>query len=353
MNHLANDYALLRLAEVLEVSRTGCYREVAPPGKRSQEDAVLTEAIRRVYTHHRGRYGSPRIWLDLCDQGIACGRNRVARLMRQDGLRAIVPSRKRPRTTDSSHDGPIAPNLLKSLVITRANQAWAMDITYVACGNDWVYLAAVLDLYLHKIVGWQLADHMESSLVTDALTMAARRQNYPADVIVHSDRGCQYASRNFVQLAEALGYSRSMSAKGNCYDNATMESFFGVLKREELDRWEMPDLAAVRHHVFEYIETYYNRIRIHTALGMSPAQFEKQAVPKTPSAEFSEALNAPQVGNQKAGETAPRPRPVVALSEYPLGGCSPAEPTCVSPDNPSIQQIDIENNNKKEHILNR
>jgi transposase InsO family protein len=352
MNHLANEFSLPRLAEVLEVSRAGYYRE-ASARKREQEDAVLITAIRRVYTRHRERYGSPRIWMQLRNEGATCGENRVARLMRQEGLRAIQAGRKRPRTTDSSHDGPIAPNLLKNLMITRANQVWAMDITYVACGRGWVYLAAVLDLHLHKIVGWQLADRMKSSLVADALTMAARRQNYPAGVIVHSDRGSQYASDEFIRLTEALGYTRSMSAKGNCYDNATMESFFGVIKREELDRWEMPDLAAVRYRVFEYIETYYNRARIHTALGMTPAEFEKQADLKTPSAEFSEALNAPQVGNKKAGEKTLRPRPAVALSEYPSTGCSPAEPASVSPNIHLIQQTNLENNNKKEYSLNR
>ncbi len=353
MSHLAHDHSLAILAEVLDVSRAGYYREDAPPGKRAQEDAVITESIRRVYNHHRGRYGSPRIWIDLRQQGMTCGENRVARLMRQAGLQAITSHRRRPRTTDSSHSGPIAPNLLKNMVVTRANQAWVMDITYIACGQGWVYLAAVLDLHLHKVVGWQLAAHLNTSLVTEALTMAAQRQNYPSGVVVHSDRGCQYASRDFIQLTEALGYTRSMSARGNCYDNATMESFFGVIKREELDRWDMPDLTAVRHHVFDYIETYYNRIRIHTALGMSPAHFERQALAPTPSAEFSKASNAPQVGHEKAGETAPRPRPVVALSEYPSAGCSPAEPTCVSPDAPSIKQTNIENNNKKEYTHTR
>jgi len=353
MKQLANEHSLALMAEVLDVSRAGYYREDAPPGKRAQEDAVITASIKRVYAHHRSRYGSPRIWTDLRQQGLVCGENRVARLMRLAGLKALSSRRKKPRTTESSHDGPIAPNLLKGRVITRAHEAWVMDITYVASRQGWVYLAVVLDLHLHKVVGWQLANHLNASLVTEALTRAAQRQNYPSGVIVHSDRGCQYASRDFIRLTEALGYTRSMSAKGNCYDNATMESFFGVIKREELDRWDMQDLAVVRHHVFEYIETYYNRIRIHTALGMSPDQFEQQTQPPTPSAEFSKALNAPQVGHEKAGETAPRPRPVVALSEYPSAGCSPAEPTCVSPDTSSIQQTNHENNNKKEHTLTR
>ena len=287
------------------------------------------------------------------NEGRRCGENRVARLMRQEGLQAIRCGRRRPRTTDSSHNGPIAPNLLKNMEITPARQVLAMDITYIACGSRWVYLAAVLDMYLHKIVGWQLADHMDRSLVIDALKMAAQRQNYPAGVIVHSDRGSQYASQDFIELTKALGYTRSMSAKGNCYDNATMESFFGVIKREELDQWQMQDMDTVRHHVFDYIETYYNRVRIHTALGMSPVEFEKQTMTQTPSAEFSEASLAPQVGNKKAGELPPRPRPVVAISEYPSAGCSPAEPTSVSSDSHPIHQISIEINNNKEYELNR
>lgn len=347
MKALQKEHSLPRLAETLEVSRAGHYRDLKPC-KRAEEDVRLTEAIRRVYAEHKGRYGSPRICVQLHKDGFSCSENRVARLMRKADLKAIGNRRKKPRTTDSSHGGPIAPNLLKTLAITRPNQAWAMDITYVRCDQGWVYLAAVLDLYLHKIVGWQLADHMHSSLVCSALTMAAQRQNYPVNVVAHSDRGSQYASDDFIQLTEAMGFVRSMSAKGNCYDNATMESFFGVIKREELERWDMPDLASVRHHVFDYIETYYNRVRIHTALGMPPAEFEKQK--KTPSAEFLKAWDAPQVGNKKAGELPLRPRPVVASSGYPSAGCSPAEPACVSPDNQHIHKINLEHNNKKEYL---
>jgi transposase InsO family protein len=352
MNRLVDQFPVQRIAQVLEVSRMNVYRS-PEAGPRTQQNVLLTHIIRRVYDHHRQRYGSPRITMQLHAEGVTCSENRVARLMRQAGLRAITPSRRTPRTTDSSHDGPIAPNLLKNMEITHANQAWAMDITYVHCEQGWVYLAAVLDLYLHKIVGWQLGDHMESSLVTDALQMAAQRQGWPTGVMVHSDRGSQYASQSFIQLTEAFGYIRSMSARGNCYDNATMESFFGVLKREELNRWEMSDLIAVRYRVFDYIETYYNRCRIHTALGMSPAAFEMKSLSKTPSAEFSEASIAPQVGNEKAGETSLRPRPVVAISTYPSASCSPAEPASVSVNNQHIQQTNIENNNKKEYTITR
>lgn len=277
MNALAEDYPLPKLARALGISRASYYRR-PDTGKRARENARLTEEIARVYEKHQRRYGSPRVWTQLKQEGFACGVNRVARLMREAGWRGIQERRYRPQTTNSAHDGPVAPNLVKDLAITHANQAWAMDITYVRCGEGWVYLAAVLDLYLHKVVGWQLADHMESTLVTDALMLAAQRQGYPSGVIVHSDRGCQYASRSFINLTEALGFTRSMSAKGNCYDNAAMESFFGVIKREELNRWEMANLSEVRSRVFDYIEVYYNRERIHTALGMSPTCFEQQTI---------------------------------------------------------------------------
>ena len=352
MKQMADQYPVQRLAEVFSVSRMSMYRS-EEPGPRKQLNASLIDEILRVFHQHRQRYGSPRVFLQLQAEGIPCGENRVARLMREADLHAVAPSRKTPRTTDSSHNGPIAPNLLKNMEITHANQVWAMDITYVYCGQGWVYLAAVLDLYLHKIVGWQLADHMESSLIIDALQMAARRQNWPTGVVVHSDRGSQYASQAFIQLTEAFGYIRSMSAKGNCYDNATMESFFGVLKREELNRWEMSDLAAVRSRVFDYIETYYNRCRIHTALGMSPSAFEMQSQSKTPSAEFSEASIAPQVGQEKAGKPTPQTRPAVAISKEPSASCSPAEPASVSLDNQLVQQANIENNKKMEDHTTR
>jgi putative transposase len=331
MNRLAPEYALSRLSRVLCVSRSYFYRTPGL-GPRAQSDRELLEHIHRIYRQHQQRYGSPRIHLQLENEGIVCGENRVARLMRKAGLQAVYPRRRRPRTTDSRHQGLIAPNLLNGLTITAPHQAWAMDITYVHCGSTWVYLAAVLDLFLHKIVGWELSERIDSALVQAALRHAAARQGYPKEVLTHSDRGCQYASEGFIGLVDALGYQRSMSAKGNCYDNAAMESFFGVLKREELDRWEMPTLEAVRTRVFDYIETYYNRERIHTALGMTPAEFEKKMLQEAPSAEFSQAWVAPSVGQKKAGASWPRPRPMVATSEYPSESCSPAELSSVSSD---------------------
>ena len=272
---LSGEHSTHKLSQVLGVSRSGCYR-ARGCGPQALSDQRLSEEIKRIYQQHKNRYGSPRIFMQLQDEGIMCSEKRVARLMRREGLRGLSGKRKAPKTTDSSHHGPIAPNRLKQMSVRSAHQVWVMDITYIRCGNSWAYLAAVLDLYLHKIVGWEVSETMSSALVETALKQAVTRQGMPEKVTVHSDRGSQYASSSFISLVESLGYQRSMSAKGNCYDNATMESFFGAIKREELDRWEMPTLSCVRNRIFDYIETYYNRIRIHTSIGMSPAQFEEQ-----------------------------------------------------------------------------
>jgi putative transposase len=335
MEALSRKFPLAPVARALGVPRSSHYRKLAS-GPRTAEDAWLTEHIQRVFTQHKKRYGSPRIHLQLRQEGISCGIHRVARLMKNAGLVAKMPKRKAPRTTDSRHGGPVAPNLLKTMKIDRANHVWVMDITYIPQGNGWAYLAAVLDLHLHKVVGWAISGNLHAEVVCSALRRAQKRQGYPKGVVVHSDRGCQYASKSFLALCEALGCIRSMSAKGNCYDNAAMESFFGVLKREDLNDFHFDSIESVRAQVFEYIETYYNRIRIHTALGMSPQDFETQQQ-RTPSAEFSPAWVAPMVGGKMAGEKPPRPRPMVATPGYPAEGCSPAVPASVSPDNSSIQ----------------
>ena len=352
MKALGAEYPVSRLSRLLGVSRAGYYRS-AGQGPRAESDAALTAQIEEIFTEHQQRYGSPRIHLELEKRGVGCGVNRVARLMRQAELKAVAARRKAPRTTDSNHGGPIAPNRLKTTEIVAPYQAWAMDITYIRCGDQWAYLAAVLDLFLHKIVGWEVSDRIDSELTCGALRNAASRHGFPESVLVHSDRGSQFASEEFIGLIDALGYERSMSAKGNCYDNAAMESFFGVLKREELDRWEMSSLAEVRNRVFTYIETYYNRKRIHTAIGMTPTEFEKGCFHRTPSAEFSEASVAPSVGKKKTGAQRPRPRPMVATSEYPLERCSPAWLSSVSSDTEPNNHPEAENKNKKEDLTTR
>jgi len=358
MKERAAEYSTVRLADALGVKRSGYYAGLQP-SLREQEDELLLVEIRRIYDQHKRRYGSPRITHHLQEQGIRCSRKRVARLMRQAGLEGESPRRKRPRTTDSTHEGRIAPNRLKEAGIEAPNEVWAMDITYVEVDTKWVYLAGVLDLYSRKIVGWQMAEHMRATLVVNALERAiSQRGKIPPGLVAHSDRGSQYASDEYQAVLKRYGMIQSMSAKGNCYDNATMESFFGTLKREELDRYKFHSYAEARDTVFEYIETYYNTQRIHTGLGgLTPEKYEALAAPRTPKTAptaqgVSEASEAPVGRTKKAGNTGSRPRPSVARTCYPSEGCSPAEPSSVSQGEASQTEESDKNKQKNEQKAN-
>ena len=352
MRDCTSKYSTARMADALEVKRSGYYASLQP-SEREREDGLLLVEIRRIYKQHKGRYGSPRIWYQLQEEGVKCSRKRVARLMSQAGLVGESPRRKRPRTTDSSHNGRIAPNHLKEARIIAPNDAWAMDITYVGVDTNWVYLAGVLDLYSRRIVGWQMAEDMKATLVVEALERAVSgRERIPAGLIAHSDRGSQYASNEYQAALKRHGMIQSMSAKGNCYDNATMESFFGTLKREELDRYNFHSYTEARETVFAYIETYYNTQRIHTSIGgLTPEQCEALTAPRTqesapPAQWFSEASETPVGRTKKAGNTGSRPRPSVARTCYPSEGCSPAEPSSVSQGNAS-QADEVDKNKQK------
>lgn len=334
MSFLQNEHGMAALSEAFGVSTSGLHkarRKGREPGARERGNQVLLEEIENIHQEHKGRYGSPRITLELQRRGHRCGENRVARIMRENGIEGIASRRKRPRTTDSLHRGRVAPNRLKGLEITRPNQAWAMDITYVEAGGGFVYLAAVLDLFTRRITGWQIADHMRSELVEDALRNAAFRTG-ASGMLIHSDRGSQYCSDEFIELSESLGCTRSMSAKGNCYDNAAMESFFGVIKREELDRLDFKDLAEARATVFDYIEGYYNTRRLHTSIGMPPEEFARchGQGHATPSAEFSKHGRLPESEKKPAGSHPPAPTHGRSPG-YPSKGDSPASPSYVSP----------------------
>ena len=346
MTALRDEHGVCALSEVFGVSTSGLhktFRRSASPGPRAEANRQLLEEIRDVHREHKGRYGSPRMTMELRRRGFGCGENRVARLMRRHGIAGMRARRKTPRTTDSRHGGLIAPNRLKSLEITGPNQAWAMDITYVRVGAGFAYLAAVQDLFTRQIVGWQIADHMRSGLVEDALSNAARRMSPPPGLTIHSDRGSQYASDDFIALAKSLRFERSMSAKGNCYDNATMESFFGVLKREELDQMKFTSLEEARQSVFSYIEAYYNTRRIHTSLGMTPAEFRESWGKKHAAAtpEFSKHGVLPE-SKKWPEEPCPPASTHGRTPAYPSRGCSPAEPPSVSPGNSSDAEIHIE-----------
>jgi putative transposase len=271
-------FPLLFMCRMLGVSRSGYYTWMKrQPSARSHRRGRISAAIRQAYWSSRKTYGSPRIAAALKRSGVACCVNTVARIMRADGLAAKVKRRFKV-TTDSSHDLPTAPNRLnRSFTMDRANAAWVSDITFIATDEGWLYLAVEMDLYSRRIVGWALSDRLTTDLVAAALRMAIERRRPPAGLTHHSDRGCQYASEAFRSMLSKHGLIASMSRKGNAYDNAPTESFYSTLKRELVHRTSYATRDQARTEVFDYIEVFYNRQRLHSALGYrSPAEFEAQ-----------------------------------------------------------------------------
>lgn len=228
---------------------------------------MLSELIKTIHKESNGEYGSPKIHGELRRRGTRCGRKRVARLMRKDGLKAKT-IRKFKATTNSNHNLPVAENLLdRDFQPSEPNKAWAADITYIWTNEGWLYLAVVIDLYSRAVVGWSMSERMTRSLVMDAFTLAVKRRNPARGLVHHSDRGSQYASGDFQKLLEKYGAICSMSRKGNCWDNAPAESFFAVLKRGLIFHNQYQTRAQARQSIFEYIERFYNRKRIHSSLG--------------------------------------------------------------------------------------
>lgn len=267
------------MCRVLEVSASGYYAwRKRPESARARTNRSLLCDIRRLHSEHHRRYGSPRIHAALRAEGRTASRGRVERLMRRHGIRALAGRRFRPCTTDSRHYLPIAPNLLEQKFRASApNQIWLADITYIATGEGWLYLAAVLDLATRKIVGWSMRDHMRAELPLAALIMAAQRQRPAEGLICHSDRGSQYASEAYGRQLSAMKARPSMSRTACCYDNAPMESFFHTLKVELVHQKRWTSREEARRDLFAYIEGYYNRRRIHSALGYTtPEQAENR-----------------------------------------------------------------------------
>lgn len=269
------------LCEVLEVSRSGYYQwlsRLRQPSARAQENGQLTEKIREIHQESRQTYGSPRIHQELTRLGHRHGRNRIARLMRQNGFWGRQKKRYRVRTTDSNHDLPVAPNRLASLEsVQRPNQVWVGDITYIHTAEGWAYLAAVMDLYSRRIVGWALGSQVDTNLTLAAWRMALGQRKPSSGLIFHSDRGVQYASQAYRQALKAQRALPSMSRKACCYDNAAMESFWSTLKWELIYRREFATRAQARVEIFSYIEGFYNRHRRHSALNYnSPVDFENR-----------------------------------------------------------------------------
>ncbi len=268
------------MRDALSVSPSGFYAwRSRPESPRKITNRELLADIRRVHAQHRERYGAPRIHAELRAEGHAVNRKRVARLMRQNGIRARAPRRFRVCTTDSKHSLPVAENLLdQNFVANRPDHVWLADITYIPTAEGWLYLAVVLDLFTRKIVGWAMRDHMRAELTIAALIMAIQRQRPGAGLIHHTDRGSQYAAGDYRDILRAAAIVQSMSRKGNCWDNAPMESFFGTLKTELVHRDRYPDRDAARRDLFAYIEGYYNRQRRHSAIGyITPEQAEAKS----------------------------------------------------------------------------
>lgn len=266
------------MCRVLSVSKSGYYAWLGrPESKRSSENRRLLLRIRIVHKESRETYGSPRVHRRLLRDGVRCGEVRVAKLMAAHGIRALR-KRKFVVTTDSKHNHPVADNVLdRQFEVAEPNKVWVSDITYIPTGEGWLYLSGVLDLCSKLVVGWSMSDRLESSLATDALEMAYGRRQPGRGLLHHSDRGSQYASGEYGRLLDRYGMQMSMSRKGNCWDNAPVESFFGTLKRELVHHRRYRTKQEARRDIFEYIEVFYNRERLHSSLGyMSPAEFERQ-----------------------------------------------------------------------------
>jgi transposase InsO family protein len=256
------------MCRVLAVAPAGYYAwKKRPISTRTLRRSRLIESIRQVHSHSRGLYGSPRVHRQLRAQGTNCCRNTVAKLMKQQQIRSRIKRRFRIHTTDSNHAYPIAPNRLdRQFDRPLPNQAWAADITYIPTDEGWLYLCAIIDLCSRKIVAWSTADHLRSELASDALVCALSRRRPQPGLLHHSDRGVQYACRQYRDLLEDHGLSSSMSRSGNCYDNAVMESFFKTLKTELIYHQHYASHQEARQSLFEYIEIFYNRQRLHSAL---------------------------------------------------------------------------------------
>lgn len=275
------EFPLSVMCRVLQVSRSGYYDWARrPAGERAEEEQQLRLEIRATHARSRRAYGSRRVHRELRKRGIGCSRKRVERLMREDGIRAKKTRRFRV-TTDSSHGRPVAPNLLQRHFGVEetggVDRVWVSDITYLPTREGWLYLAVVLDLCSRRVVGWAMKDSLEAGLATDALQMALWNRRPAPGLLHHSDRGVQYACEAYQQLLARYAITCSMSGKGDCWDNAVAESFFASVEWELIEECDWHTHAEARRAVFDYIEVWYNRQRLHSSLGYrSPVEFEQQ-----------------------------------------------------------------------------
>jgi transposase InsO family protein len=273
-----DEFPVIRMCQVLEVSASGYYAwRGRPVCQRERDNQELLDQIREVHADSRKLYGSPRVHAKLNKEGIHCNKKRVERLMRVHHIRGKQRGRRRVKTTDSAHNLPVAPNLLnRQFEADAPNQKWVTDITYIPTAQGWLYLAAVVDLFSRRVVGWSMDSTMHASLVKNALRMAIASRRPEAGLLHHSDRGSQYAGFVYQSLLSDHQMVVSMSRTGDCYDNAAMESFFGTLKCELVHDRHYHTRDEARQDIFEYIEVFYNRERLHSSLGyQSPVEYEQ------------------------------------------------------------------------------
>jgi transposase InsO family protein len=276
-DHLAPEFTVSDCCRVLRVSVSGYYRwRRSPVGKRQTRRTELVEQIRVVHEASRRTYGSPKVRAELLKRGVRLNRKTVARIMRENQIRSKVARKFRPRTTESGHAHPVAPNVLnRGFTASRLDAVWLCDITYIPTGEGFLYLAGVMDLCSRKIVGWSMAGHLRAELASAALEMAVKARAPSPGLIHHSDRGVQYCCGEYRAELEAWGMTTSMSRAGDCYDNAPKESFWATLKKELMSDAAFATREHARAAIFDYIEVFYNRQRIHGSIGyLSPEQFE-------------------------------------------------------------------------------
>jgi len=270
-------HSITKMCGLFEVSRSATHlRSNETPSDRARTDVELTEQITEVFNESKGTYGSPRVHRELGYRGVICGRRRVTRLMRVAGLEGRCQKKWR-KTTVADPEAEAAKDLIQRQFgpCQEIDRRYVGDITYIATWEGWAYLATVIDLASRKVVGWALADHMRTELVEDALTMAFMNRHPEEGVVFHSDRGCQYTSTDFANLARSNGVVLSVGRKGECWDNAVAESFFATIKRELIDTRSWPTRAGLHRAVFEYIEGWYNSRRLHSTIGyLSPNKYE-------------------------------------------------------------------------------
>ena len=269
------------ICETLGVSRSGFYNWLdRTPSQRSIEDRAILVEVKVSHERSGGCYGVRRVWPDVIDAGYQVGRERVARIMRVAGIRGDIPKKRRPKDSGERPEHPLANNVLsRDFTAAAPNQKWVADFTHVCTQEGWLYVATILDLYSRRIVGWSMKANMTSALVMDALQMATWRRGLPKELLHHSDQGSQYTSEPFQRMLKDLGIKCSLSRRGECHDNAVMESFYGSMKTEKLYREQYKTRQEAKAAVFDYIEGFYNSHRRHSTLGnISPAAFEKQAL---------------------------------------------------------------------------